>query len=78
MIPGDAQVGVRSQKLDTGIGIGTIAYNVSQAPDLIYRSRVIQHGLKGLQVGVYIRKYQVTHAQSFAKKVTTMIPYNVS
>jgi hypothetical protein len=41
MVARNAQVRLRPQEVNTGIGIGTIAYNVSQAPDLIDRTCIL-------------------------------------
>jgi hypothetical protein len=56
---------LRPQKFDTGIGIGTIANHITQTPDLINRTHILQYGLESLQVAVNIRENQATHALSF-------------
>jgi hypothetical protein len=65
VVAGNADVLSRAQELNTGVGVRTVAYDVSETPYCIYRSNVIENCLEGFQVAVNVGKNQVAHTMSF-------------
>jgi hypothetical protein len=64
MVAGDAEMRKGSQELDAFVGIWTITNHISQTPDLIDRSGIIQHCLECLQVAMDVRDHKVPHKLS--------------
>ena len=67
MIAGNDNICALTYFSDALIGIGSIANQVAEKPDLVNRflfGKLIdfgQHGFQCFQVGVYISKYSVAH-----------------
>jgi hypothetical protein len=64
VVPCHAEVRLRPEEVDTGIWVGAIAHDVSQAPDPIDRTGIVQDCLEGFEIAMDVREYQVAHALS--------------
>jgi len=65
MVPGDADMFMPVEQLDAVMGVGTVSYYITKAPDGVEAAltfRVVEYSLESGQVGMDVSDDETAHA----------------